>query len=109
MWQTSESEALECLEEREPDARRFYRKNLDHDGREIVFKWCTRPKLCRVAMNMCWGWSLISLEASRIANYELWKDAADGEHLEKITAQNEHVTARMAEPEGGEAACDEEV
>ncbi len=99
------SEALECLGEREPVLAEFIDRTLTAiAGRmalsgapsEIV-KDCHEHITCVV---------LISLEASRIAHYELWEEAADGKHLEKISAQNEQVTARVAEQEDDDEECE---
>ncbi len=103
-----ESEALECLEEREPVLAGFIERTLTTMAGKLSLSGAP-TEIVQGFHEHVLGVVLMSLEASRIAHYELWKEAADGDHLEKITDQNEQVNARVAEPEGGEAACDEEV
>ncbi len=52
---------------------------------------------------------LLSLEASRQGHFELWKDAAEGEHLRKITEQDEAAAAAEEdEDDGGSEVSDVE-
>jgi len=104
----SENEALECLEEREPILAGFIERTLTTMAGKLALSGAPTEMVQGCHEHML-GVVLVSLEASRIAHYELWKDAADGEHLEKITAQNEHVTARIVESESDDDESENEV
>ena len=104
----NENEALECLEEREPILAGFIERTLTTMAGKLSLSGAP-TEIVQSCHEHVLGVALISLEASRIAHYELWKDAADGEHLEKINDQNEHVAARIVESEIDDDESENEV
>jgi len=87
---TDESTALRRLSEREPLLASFMlEKMLVIAGRLSL---SGAPSEVVNEVDDCIRYLLMTgIEATRIGHYELWKDAAEGEHLRKIIGQHEQA------------------